>query len=873
MISSTDTAGLTRFCYGKGKRLVRCSSCFALQTIPRTPTAEPSHPPSLSFPTSYPNIGVDDRNQFELIKSLPGGREAVAAAVARFHARGVKVFWPYFRWDEGTASPETPDYQALVSEVVLLDSDGINGDTCDGLNATWFDESVAAGKALALESQSMGSRRYGFSEGWENLTTNVMSWGENWPYTDAPLISAYRIIEPRHMVQIVERFAENRTNGLHHAFFNGIGYETWENIWNMFNLITPRDGEAIRRIRAILLELAETISSDTTKWRPYPPPAQVLEGVFVSQFDNPAMFRNAYLVVNRRARNHRGTEEAFFVECDPGDRVYDMYRGHELTPYELDHACEQKGGAYLKYPLEPHGFGAVLVVRPGGTAPSREYLQRMRMITTAPLSAYSPVRSFLPQTMSPLIRSRGLDGADGMSYIEPPANGAPYDWSCSGNIQQGDSLPTIVDVQFPFETSPRRNHAQKIELEPFWLDTFPVTNGEYLEYLRSSGYRPRDPTNWLRSWPNADRFPTGWANKPVQWISRAEAAAYCEYVEKRLPHTWEWQYAAQGSDGRRFPWGDEPDPDRTPTPSTARVFPILDDVGAHPNGASPFGVEDLLGLVFQWTDTFVDEHTEMTIVRGSSSYIPHEAARYYFPRPANLYEHNTLLTMADSMDRSAGIGFRCAMDASPSPNGPACPWQLCGKPFAEIETGTVIDLTREGALDWIHFGANNALDLSAKVGGGQTVSVAVVGPEIEPELFIPLLYPGLPIVNYLWSDGDDPVQNLGTGRGIFVTSAEPGAGFELTVRPVGGAAAGRILLKLYAAVRLGTGRLMVKSAGGANVYEQSVTAGEKIVKGVFTVEARLVDSWPIAVSWILTTADEVDAVVALFAVTTESLQA
>ena len=45
-----------------------------------------------------------------------------------------------------------------------------------------------------------------------------MSWGESWPYTEAPLVSAFKVIEPRHMVQIVERFAENRTNGLQHVW-------------------------------------------------------------------------------------------------------------------------------------------------------------------------------------------------------------------------------------------------------------------------------------------------------------------------------------------------------------------------------------------------------------------------------------------------------------------------------------------------------------------------------------------------------------------------------------------------------------------------------------------------------------------------------
>jgi hypothetical protein len=52
--------------------------------------------------------------------------------------------------------------------------------------------------------------------------------------------------------------------------------------------------------------------------------------------------------------------------------------------------------------------------------------------------------------------------------------------------------------------------------------------------------------------------------------------------------------------GRVFPWGDDPDPTRVPNPSSEREFPVLADVDAHPRGASPFGVEDMVGNVFQW---------------------------------------------------------------------------------------------------------------------------------------------------------------------------------------------------------------------------------------------------------------------------------
>jgi formylglycine-generating enzyme required for sulfatase activity len=174
-------------------------------------------------------------------------------------------------------------------------------------------------------------------------------------------------------------------------------------------------------------------------------------------------------------------------------------------------------------------------------------------------------------------------------------------------------------------------------------------------------------------------------------LSRDEAARYCQFYEKRLPHSWEWQHAAQGNDNRRFPWGDAPDKTKVPPVSQARDYPIPDNTGAHPDGASAYGVEDLVGNLFQWTDEFIGDHSTMLVVRGGNNYNPHHAVRYYFPVPDNLLVHNTLLGMADSMDRSAGIGFRCVADAAapppPGSNLPRCAWQLCGS-FSPLATGS-----------------------------------------------------------------------------------------------------------------------------------------------------------------------------------------
>jgi gamma-glutamyl hercynylcysteine S-oxide synthase len=106
-----------------------------------------------------------------------------------------------------------------------------------------------------------------------------------------------------------------------------------------------------------------------------------------------------------------------------------------------------------------------------------------------------------------------------------------------------------------------------------------------------------------------ESFPAGWDNKPVTWVSLEDARAYAAWAGKRLPHEWEWQYAAQGSDGRMYPWGNDWNASAVPVPDKSRTMRGPDAVDAHPQGKSPFGVMDLVGNVWQWTEEFTDDHT------------------------------------------------------------------------------------------------------------------------------------------------------------------------------------------------------------------------------------------------------------------------
>jgi len=239
--------------------------------------------------------------------------------------------------------------------------------------------------------------------------------------------------------------------------------------------------------------------------------------------------------------------------------------------------------------------------------------------------------------------------------------GGDFVFKVRGTEIEGGADPG-VDVQYPWEDSPRRFHEHRMQIKPFFIDKFPVTNSQFKLFMDTAHYEPRDKWNFLRDWKNGT-YPQGWDDRPVTWVSLEDAREYAKWAGKRLPHEWEWQMAAQGTDGRVFPWGDVWDAAAVPVQDNERSMRGPDPVDAHPRGASPYGVMDMVGNVWQWTDEFADEHTRAAIVRGGEYYQP-GGSIWYFPQGHRNDEHSKLLLMAPSYDRSGGVGFRCVEDAN-----------------------------------------------------------------------------------------------------------------------------------------------------------------------------------------------------------------
>ena len=168
----------------------------------------------------------------------------------------------------------------------------------------------------------------------------------------------------------------------------------------------------------------------------------------------------------------------------------------------------------------------------------------------------------------------------------------------------------------------------------FFITRTPITNTQYAVFIAATGYAAPgvDAVTWQgyglshpysrtrrHTWKNG-RPPLGREDHPVVLVSHADARAYADWLVRvsrtrwRLPTEQEWEKAARGTKGMRFPWGDEFDRSRVNSADRGPFDTV--PVNRHPGGASPFGVLDAAGQVFEWTATLAG--SGRFIVKGGS---------------------------------------------------------------------------------------------------------------------------------------------------------------------------------------------------------------------------------------------------------------
>ena len=212
--------------------------------------------------------------------------------------------------------------------------------------------------------------------------------------------------------------------------------------------------------------------------------------------------------------------------------------------------------------------------------------------------------------------------------------------------------------------------AHRVMLDAFYMDQYEVSNQHYGDFIKATGYPA--PAYWddhLRNKPN----------QPVSGVNWHDANAYCSWANKRLPTEAEWEKAARGPEGYKYPWGNEIN---TSNANFGRKQEFTANVDAYPQGKSAYGVYSMAGNVFEWvadwydpnyykytkdtdnptgpkegaflsrTGTYIDRIAvgKKRVIRGGSWYAPAESVT------------TTHRFWNDPMNNSygVGLGFRCA---------------------------------------------------------------------------------------------------------------------------------------------------------------------------------------------------------------------
>lgn len=158
---------------------------------------------------------------------------------------------------------------------------------------------------------------------------------------------------------------------------------------------------------------------------------------------------------------------------------------------------------------------------------------------------------------------------------------------------------------------------EEVYTGPFWMDIHPVTVQEFAQFLKETGHP--EPKFWRDPQYNGP-------DQPVVGVNWAEAKAYAEWIGKDLPSEAQWEFAARGKENRKYPWGSLP-----PDPTLCNYGDNLgmpSIVSMHDGGATPQGIHDLAGNVFEWTrDPFLPYNVARKQAENGAQDSPRKAVR------------------------------------------------------------------------------------------------------------------------------------------------------------------------------------------------------------------------------------------------------
>jgi iron(II)-dependent oxidoreductase len=647
------------------------------------------------WPT-WPTLGVDQRNQFDLYRDLPGGLSIIRTIADSARALGARFFIAYNPWDESTRSEG--HLNGLTDLIRATSADGVVLDT-KGESSRELQEAadrVKSGVVMYSEGMAVPKDMQGIVSG---RVHNALYY--------PPMLNLNKFIRPDFAIfRVAEVFKEPIQREYAVAFFNGYGTE--------INQFAPGHPEYVDEQYRYLGKTTRILRDNHQAFiSPYKPLITTLrDSIWVNEWSTER--KTIYTILSMKPEGFYGP--LFEMPADASQRIIDLWKHEEVqmqtigkktfavahvdgfdvrhvsTNNEGNVSCiarfhrsmEVKAGLDKLYFKKPEGVDILL----WKGNPSYE-TEPIRLVNK-PEEFDASIPDILNRYEGKLVVQAFRDDElidELILHLKP---GTPRLISNSIKTLSSNKVPEEM-VKVPagnfrvhftqgdeFIPYPKEREGMMFAMKSFAIDKYPVTNSDFKRFLQSTGYKPADTANFLKHWINGN-IPAGEENFPVTFVSYEDAQAYAAWLGKRLPTELEWQYAAQTSLLNEWPWKQTKPVVRketyvTETLTVKNIEGIdpkncnlgdgkLYPVGKYKKGVNPLGIYDLVGSVWQLTnDVYQSGSYRYIMMKGGSYFKPSSSWWYVQGGPRELHYRQFLLRVSPGFERNATVGFRCAKD-------------------------------------------------------------------------------------------------------------------------------------------------------------------------------------------------------------------
>ena len=583
---------------------------------------------------AYPRIGLDERNQFDFYRDMPGGLEAIKGISDELHRRGKKVYINYNPWDTGTRREGMPDIDALAAIIKAIDADGIFLDTMDKGAEEFRSELDGARKGVTLESE--------LALPVEEVYSHHMSWAQWFNDSKAPGVLRNKWLERRHIQHGINRWIRDKSKELHTAWMNGSGVMIWENVFGQWVGWSPRDKHILKTMSSLQQRFFALFSSEN--WMPLVD-AEPFSDIYTNLWydDNSKL----WTLVNRSWVDVHG--DLLHIEIDPEYLYFDLVAGRQVYP--------DKKTKTLSGKIIPRGIGCFYACKkdavPGDLQSFLARMSELNKIATADVTSPVPVTVLRP--VAPTLNYTKAPA--NMVEIAPMKGAMDVVFTCREIGYYKSIEDEYINVGPPVGFIPV-TQVKNVDIRKFAIDETPVTNAQFKAFLDASGYKPRLPENFLKHWVGG-QIPKGKEEHPVVYVCLEDARAYAKWANKRLPREEEWQLAAGGNEQLKYPWGNIFEKGKCNENTDGTTTPVK----TYPEGRSPNGAWDMCGNTWELTESeYSDGRSRFCILKGGSCYKA-AGSDWYFDggaKPVSFAAKQLLIY--SGIDRCSTVGFRCVVD-------------------------------------------------------------------------------------------------------------------------------------------------------------------------------------------------------------------